>query len=144
MTQEYLLMRNLIRTSHLIRRSPQQPESNGQPRIRGYGHILEVLSASNGISQQKIAEAIGIRQQAVSEAIAAMEQQGYVQKAPSPDDRRVTLIYITEAGASHMEEIIRLRTARAGKVFSVFTQQEKQTLMTLLNKLNQSFNQEDL
>ena len=143
MTKEDMLMRSLIRAYHGARRIPGAPDRKKRPPKRGYGHILDLLSTEVGICQQQIAQTIKIRQQSVSEAIRIMEQQGYVKKSPSATDRRVTWIYLTPEGARHRQEIRKLRESHAQKVFSVLTEEQKDTLLILLEKLNTTIPKED-
>ncbi len=126
------LMHNLRRASASTRRHAQ-----GQVRHRGFGHILELLSRTNGMSQQQIADALGIRPQSVSEAVNLLEERGFIRKEVSDKDRRVTLIYVTEAGQLHEQGLARERDERAQQLFSVLSTEEKETLLALLAKINQ-------
>lgn len=138
---EQLLMRNLMRAYSSTRRFPKADKRQNVTG-RGYGHILDLLWIDEGISQQQIAEKLDIRQQSVSEAISLMEQQSYITKMPSPNDKRVTLIYITEDGIRHRKKLAEERRMHAQKVFSVFSEEEKITLLDLLEKLNKSLAEE--
>lgn len=141
MSIEQLLMKNLMRAYACSKRFPNADK--GHKNIgRGYGHILDLLTIDEGISQQQIAEKLSIRQQSVSEAISLMEQQSYITKAASPSDKRVTLIYITEEGIQHRIKLAEERKKHAQKVFSVFSEEEKKVLLALLEKLNKSFVEE--
>ena len=99
------------------------------------GHILELLRREDGLSQQEIAERLGIRPQSVSEAVARLEGRGLLRKMPDERDRRVTRIFITEAGIARRQEIARLRQAHAQSFFEVLTEEEKVCLAGLLQKL---------
>ncbi|MBQ8554839.1 MAG: MarR family transcriptional regulator [Clostridia bacterium] len=129
------LMKHLKQTLASVRRHPHgDPEHHG--RHRGAGHILDLLSIENGVSQQQIAGALCIRPQSVSEAIATLEARGFIRKESSAADRRITLIYLTEEGQRHAAILAREREAHAQRFFSVLRDDEKATLLTLLTKLN--------
>lgn len=134
MTIEQELMRLMKQTHALARRRP--PDGEGcQGRQRGAGHILELLTREPGISQQQIADTLGIRPQSASEAIALLAERGYVRRECSPEDRRVTLIHLTGAGAAHAQELAEERRAHAIRFFSVLTEEEKETLRALLTRI---------
>jgi len=135
MILEQKLMRNLMRAAGTARRHRQSDGANSQHRGRGFGHILDMLSAE-GISQQQIADNLGIRPQSVSEAVTTLESRGYICRRPSENDKRKMLIFITEEGAKHREEIAKERLVHSQQFFSALTQEEKAQLLTLLEKLN--------
>lgn len=115
---------------------------SGKRPPRGFGHILDLLSVEEGMSQQQIAGCLGIRPQSVSEAILALENRSYIRKEASASDRRVTLIYLTEEGAQRREELAVERELHAKKFFSVLDDSEKEELNRLLEKLNCAFDRE--
>ncbi|MBQ8431416.1 MAG: MarR family transcriptional regulator [Clostridia bacterium] len=143
MIQEEELMKLVTRTAAYIRRRPRNgQESNGErgehPRCaKGHGHILDLLSESDGMSQQEIANRMDIRPQSVSEAIASMEYRGFVIRRPSPDDKRVSLIFITAAGKEHRKQVKEERRAFAKQFFGVLSEKEKEQLAILLEALLQ-------
>ena len=132
--QDRDLMRLLIKTSSNARYKPWKVE-NASQRPSEMGHILELLRREDGLSQQEIAERLGIRPQSVSEAVARLEGRGLLRKMPDERDRRVTRIFITEAGIARRQEIARLRQAHAQSFFEVLTEEEKVCLAGLLQKL---------
>lgn len=160
MITDDMLMKTLIRTGAQMRRRPAPEEgvpaedrhcpgpdgrdsrrgSGGRdgrhgPGGRGFGHILELLTPGEGVSQQWIANQVGIRAQSVSEAIVAMEKRGFVRREASQTDRRVMLIYMTEEGEAHRQKAAAERSRHAQAFFSVLTQEEKEELFRMLQKL---------
>lgn len=136
MSIEQELMRLMKQSHALARRKPQDGYGECQRRARGAGHILELLMEQSGISQQEIADKLGIRAQSVSEAVAVLEERGHIRRVASPDDRRVTLIHLTESGHTHAEILAQERKAHAEEFFAVLTAGEKETLRALLTKIN--------
>ena len=133
MTIEELLMRNLKHTHASARR--RHTTEDGQKK-RGYGHILDLLPENSGLSQQQIADSLMIRPQSVSEALSTLEADGYIRKEASSSDKRITLIYITEQGCIQRETLRQMRKEHAIEYFSVLTEEEKEQLLQLLEKLN--------
>ena len=134
MELEHEIMKNIIRlASGGRRRSGERRRSDGH-RFHGYGRILDLLSRSDGLSLSQIAEELGIRPQSASEAISSMESQLLVEKRASELDRRCCLIYITPAGRQRQIDLRNERVENARRVFSHLTEEEKLTLLQLLNK----------
>lgn len=123
-----------IRRANASLRRKQSGDESGISR-KGYGHLLEVLK-DGGLSQQQIAEKMCIRPQTVSEMISGLEKDGWIQKLPCPDDKRSSLIYITEEGKAARERIRKHRRAKADAYFGVLSEEEKMSLIEMLNKLN--------
>lgn len=130
------LMQNLKRACASVRRHPHGHHGRHHSKHRGFGHVLDLLSETNGISQQQIADTLGIRPQSVSEAITILEGRGFIRKETSEKDRRVALIYLTEQGQLHASELAQERADHAERFFSVLSDDEKETLLALLTKVN--------
>ena len=139
MTKEQQLMRTLLRACASVRRQlqPTDGQSNS-PRPRGFGHILDLLVENNGMSQQQLAASLYIRPQSISEAIGILESRGYIRKEASPADRRVTLIHITEEGRAQAAVLAGERRQHAQQFFTVLTEEEKDSLMQILSKLDRT------
>lgn len=136
MTDEKLMHR-FKKTTALLRRSAASVHTANTPiRGRGYGHILQKLSESNGISQQQLADALDLRPQTVSEALIAMEQVGLIRRVPSERDARSVLVYITPSGQQRNKELTAERNELAHQFFAPLTAEEKETLFLILCKLS--------
>lgn len=135
MELEHAIMQSIVRISHNGRRKlHKHTEGKGQCH-RGYGHILDLLSVNNGLTQQQIAQTLGIRPQSASEAVATLEEQGLVEKSPNPNDKRSYLLFITPEGLQRRTEIQARLRENARRIFAPLTETEKDTLQTLLHKV---------
>ena len=101
----------------------------------GKGRILSVLLRHEGITQKELSEHLAIRPQSLSDSLARLEEEELICRERSETDKRELRLYLTETGKSHAEEIRRRRTERAEAFFSVLTDEEKDTLGALLEKL---------
>ncbi len=135
MEMEHSIMCDIIRISHNGRRKPDNHTEGIGCRHRGYGHILDLLSGQSGLTQQQIAQLLGIRPQSASEAVTNLEEQGLVQKSPNPQDKRSFLLYITSAGLERQKEIQQHRRENARRILAPLSQEEKDTLQALLQKV---------
>ena len=134
MELEHEIMKSLVRIVSGGRRKPHPAPGSDKSKFWGYGRILEVLSQSDGLSQREIAELLNIRPQSASEAIASMEGQGLIEKRANELDKRSSLIYITQVGRQRQIDIRNEQIENARRIFEPLTDQEKQTLLELLDK----------
>ncbi|MDE7277740.1 MAG: MarR family transcriptional regulator [Lachnospiraceae bacterium] len=98
--------------------------------------ILIVLLETGTITQRRLTERLGIQPGSVSEVLAKLEKGGLIVRTESPDDRRTTDIALTEQGKRQAEEALSQRMTRHEEMFSCLTEEEKGTLLTLLEKVN--------
>lgn len=54
----------------------------------------------DGITVSGLAELAGVRKQTMAQAVDQLERAGYVERRPSPRDRRARLVFLTERGAA--------------------------------------------
>ncbi len=135
MELEHTIMRRVMRIASQSRRKRSAMPTGERHKCRGFGHILDLLSGNDGLSQQQIADALDIRPQSASEAIANMEQAGLVRREANTQDRRSTLIYITPEGKQRQAELLYERIRNAKRVLSPLNEEEKRTLLALLEKV---------
>ena len=134
MELEHEIMKCVVRIASGGRRRHNLSSGADKPKFCGYGRILDVLSKTDGVSQREIAELLYIRPQSASEALASMEGQGLIEKRTSETDKRCSLIYITQAGRERQIALRNERIENARRVFQPLTEDEKNTLLELLNK----------
>lgn len=113
---------------------PMHPGRGGMfPRE---GILLAVLEAGEGGARQKdIAEKIGINPSSLSEQIDRLEADRYLERIANPDDRRSTLLVLTEKGRARAYEVADERAKRAQSLCGNLTEDEIDQLLALLNKL---------
>lgn len=124
------LLRTMMRTSALARRK----HADGNC-VKGQGIILDRLCECVGVTQQTIADGLSMRPQSVSEALIAMEEKGLIRREHNPEDKRSMLIYLTEHGREIREKNAVERAEHAKIFFSSLTEEEKETLYSILKQL---------
>ena len=135
MEKEDEIMKCIVRIVSNSRRKHCQTQEKVPHRCRGFGRILELLSRYDGLSQRQIADMLDIRPQSISEAIATLEERGLIRKEINEQDRRGLLIYITEDGLKMQTELYNERVRNAKRIFASISEEEKQTLLGLLEKV---------
>ena len=68
----------------------------------------------------------------LTQLVDDLEQQGYIQRLPAPEDRRVKRISLTEAGSAKLNEAEKNVSDRMQLFFEDYTDDEVTTLMSLL------------
>lgn len=98
--------------------------------------ILIILGEVGKITQRKLTERLGIQPGSASEVIAKLEDAGYIIRTTSEEDRRTMTIELTEAGKNMALEVKEQRSRRHEEMFSCLSDDEKNTLLSLLEKIN--------
>ncbi|MBO7703600.1 MAG: MarR family transcriptional regulator [Solobacterium sp.] len=117
---------------------PRGPHGHHGPHRRRMSreHLLVLLNEHpDGLWQKKMAEEAGINASSASEVVNKLEEDGYLMKVTDETDRRATRLILTEAGKARAEEIRAEREAALDDVFSKLSDEEKETLSALLDKL---------
>ena len=98
--------------------------------------LLALLEAGEvGVRQKDVASEIGINPSSLSEQINRLEADRYIERTANPEDRRSTLISLTEKGKARAYEVQDERQRTANELFANLTEEEKDTLLALLDKL---------
>lgn len=119
-------------------------------RFRDIGHTLRHISEGKGsqqrilimlnelgpISQSELTRQLGIQPGSASEVIIKLETAGYITRTSSEKDRRTTVVQLTEEGKSSAQQAAALRAERHEQMFDALNDEEKKTLLSLLEKLN--------
>lgn len=139
------LMRQLQRIIALYRRGiPSSGDSNAMDPaqsscLHGTGRILsKLVHQGDGLTQAALAEKLNIRPQSLSEALSKMEERGWIRRCPNPQDKRGTLVYLTEEGRAQEERLAEKRRCTADALLSTLNDAEKETLAALLEKILES------
>lgn len=102
--------------------------------------ILIILEDIGGcVTQQELTERLGIRPGSVSEVIAKLEGMGYISRTPNETDRRTVDIVLTESGKIAAEKASAQRRQRHEEMFSCLTEDEKNEMLMLLEKVNEDW-----
>ncbi len=82
-----------------------------------------------------VAEHLRVSPRSVTDVVDSLGKLGYVDRAPDPDDRRATLVSLTEAGTRVLTELERARRSDADDWFSGLSPAEQDELGRLLRRL---------
>lgn len=117
------------------------PHGPGMHRLHGGKRfprervLMILLAHEEGMHQKELAEEMKIGPSSLSELIDKLESDRYVERNVDPEDRRSTLITLTEKGKARAFEAEDMRRSAAAERFAALTQEEKETLLSLLEKI---------
>ena len=97
--------------------------------------ILLTIGRNGSISQRRLAEHIAVSPQSMSESLAKLENDGYITRQKNQLDKRETIVSLTPAGADHSSELAENMHSQAHHFLEPLSEEEKQTLYSLLKKL---------
>ena len=97
--------------------------------------ILRFLYSNGPHPIQKISDMSCVPIGSITYVVDKLENQGYVERKESPGDRRTTLATITSKGSAFFESILPGHAQCIAQHFTTLSDEEKHTLMKLLNKM---------
>ncbi|MEM7325838.1 MAG: MarR family transcriptional regulator [Actinomycetota bacterium] len=116
---------------HFFSRS-EQPFGVTLPEWR----VLRSLVVDPGASQGEIAAAESLNVMSVSRAVAGLRRKGLVAVDSDPDDRRRSILSITELGAELGQDIVDRERLVYEHVFSALAEEDLQQMHDLLDRIN--------
>lgn len=102
--------------------------------------ILIILLETGSMTQRELTERLRIKPGSASEVIGKLESAGLIQRKLNEADRRTADIRLTPEGRLKAEEAAVQRRTRHQEMFSCLTEEEKNTLLELTEKLNVDWN----
>lgn len=72
----------------------------------GWVTIAMVAKSAEPMSQRALADLVGVEGPSMVSMLDRLERDGFVTRAPSPTDRRVKLVHLTDTGRTVYAEVI--------------------------------------
>lgn len=98
--------------------------------------ILILLRETEGMTQKELTARLGVQPGSASEILNKLEQAGLILRTPSETDHRTTDIRLTPDGEVLAKEASAKRAERHEQMFAVLSEEEKDTLIALLERVN--------
>lgn len=89
-----------------------------------------------GLSQEQIARALYVNKSTAARHIANLEREGYVERRPSPDDRRRMLVYPTETALALLPEIRETVRGWNDYLLEEFSEDEREQLQAMMERVS--------
>jgi DNA-binding MarR family transcriptional regulator len=120
---------------HLLRRVRREDRSSGLSGARL--SALSVIVYAGPITVGHLAEAEQVRSPTMSRIVDELVADGLVQRRPSPDDARSTLVHPTEAGVRLTTEGRRRRVSSLAASLASLSSEELETLSRAVTLLEE-------
>jgi DNA-binding MarR family transcriptional regulator len=104
------------------------------PRLR----VLEILAESGPMIMRDVADRIGVTARNMTAAVDALEDAELVVRRPHPDDRRATLIELTDEGRTMIETALAPTVDVMTRLFGDFNRREQRQFLSGLIKLREA------
>ena len=101
----------------------------------GQARALAVLSQVESVRLSDLADRLRIAPRSTTEVVDGLEERELVQRRPDPDDRRATLVTLTEQGIGVGTAIRSARHAEAERLFGALSAQDRADLARILGEL---------
>lgn len=98
--------------------------------------ILLTIDRDGEIPQKLLPGLLSVSPQSMSEALAKLENDGYITRTRNQQDRRETIVTLTQSGRKHSGELAGKMKNQAHRFLEPLTEEEKHTLYSLLKKLS--------
>lgn len=82
----------------------------------------------------ELAERLGVVPRAVTPIVDALEEAGLVRRRTDPNNRRSTLLELTDKGTAMRTQMYQARVGAAEDLFASLTAEQRQTLLALLEQ----------
>jgi DNA-binding MarR family transcriptional regulator len=96
---------------------------------------LRVLMRHGAMRLSELSDHLHIAARSTTEVIDALETRDLVERRPDPDDRRATLVALTEHGTSVLDAIRAARGTETERAFGRLSQTDRAHLARILRKL---------
>jgi DNA-binding MarR family transcriptional regulator len=96
---------------------------------------LRILARHGVMRLSELSDHLHIAARSATEVVDALETRRLAQRRPDPDDRRATLVEVTEHGTSVLDAIRAARGTEAERAFGRLSQTDRAHLARILRKL---------
>jgi DNA-binding MarR family transcriptional regulator len=106
-----------------------------QPVIPGQVAAFIYLTQDSAIRQDELVSKIGVDKAIGTRVIKKLDEGGYVRRRNDPEDRRVSLISLTNDGAAMKRDIVEVLTSLNRSILKDFTEEELETTHKILDRM---------
>jgi DNA-binding MarR family transcriptional regulator len=100
-----------------------------------HSRALGVLTRHGAMRLSELSDRLHIAPRSTTEVVDGLQDRGLVERRPDPQDRRATLVALTDEGTRVGQAIRASRDAEAEAYFSVLSEAERTELTGILRKL---------
>ena len=125
-----LLFHKFIMINEVLDRRNKKQNPEMKSITKGQGRLIILLKRKDNLSTKELSEILNISVTSLNETLNKLEQQNLIRKVPSPKDKRVLLVELTEDGRS-----LEFKNHEDVDIFDTLSEEEKENLNEYLNRL---------
>lgn len=100
-----------------------------------HASYLNVICRHPGITQDQLARRIFINKSNVARQLVVLEEAGFVERKPSPEDKRATLVYPTDKAQQIQPQLAQIFQDWENLVAQDLSQEEQELAVRMLAKI---------
>ena len=104
-------------------------------------HLLRLLTAGQSVKMNGLADALDCDASNITGLVDKLEIRGFIQRQPDPDDRRVKMIALTQAGNKFRAKLLD-RLSRPSPSITGLSLRDKQTLRRIVSQMMETAQEE--
>ncbi len=108
----------------------------------GQYRILLILSKQSGMPQKDLQDFLRIKSGSISEILFKMENSGLISRFKSAEDKRRTIVKLTEVGLKKVKELTEEYESENEELFNCLSDDECVILKNILGKLKSAWLEE--
>ncbi len=98
--------------------------------------VLAHLSRNQGISQARLAELTETDPMTLVRTLDRMQQDGWIERRPDPEDRRAHRLYLCDVANPVVERIWKIAALTRSEMLAALNQTEREQLIGLLERIH--------
>ena len=106
-----------------------------------YFGMLKLIEENPGVPQTRLAEAIFLDRSSLVPILEALTREGWVERKPASQDKRVRRVFLTEEGKARLAELEKQVAAHERGVTAGLSASERTQLLNLLERVGDNLRQ---
>ena len=100
-----------------------------------HASYLDAICACPGITQDQLARRIFINKSNVARQLVILEEDGFVERRPSPDDKRAIQVFPTQKATDCMPQIAQIFRCWESFVAQDLSEEERRAVVRMLERM---------
>ena len=131
------LVREVFALQRALRALTHHSADHGGPGVALQG-VMRMIGEDGELRATELAAKLGIGPAGLSRHVAELEELGYVQRRPHPQDRRAYLIRLSELGESVLDDSLKRRSVVLQQALSDWSEDQAELALTAIGALSNS------
>ncbi|WP_420407277.1 MarR family winged helix-turn-helix transcriptional regulator [Hoeflea sp.] len=102
----------------------------------GQDSVMLILDENDGQTPGAIAARLGVKAPTITKTIGRLAAQGFVRRETSPDDGRMLLVFLTDAGRDKIKAVRKAQRRTEKAAFAGLKKKDISELLELLSKMD--------